>query len=171
MLRVPRARQRGDRGASAVEFALIFSVILVPLLIGMLQYGFWFNDALSVREAAREGARQGVVGNFTACGGEATDLGKLKCTIKNQVTPLTGTAYVRVVRPTTWAKGQPLKVCATVSSDGGFGLLPLPNGGWLRTETEFSIEVEKLPTTNAAPTGTTTNGSDTAPAGQNWDWC
>jgi Flp pilus assembly protein TadG len=47
---------RDDRGAQAVEFALIVPIVL--LLIGaVVQFGFLFNAQVTVTQAAREGAR------------------------------------------------------------------------------------------------------------------
>ena len=156
----------GQRGAAAVEFALV-SAFLLTLIIGTLQYAFFFNDALSARTAVREVVRQGVVASFASCTGATSDMARLQCTTRKDVAPLTGNAYVRVVKPGTWEKGQPLRVCAMVQSDGGFGLLPMPNGGWLKTKTDMSIEQVPTP----VPTGSTV--SDTLPSGsgQNWNWC
>lgn len=46
-----------ERGAVAVEFALIFPV-LVLLLVGIIEFGAMFNAQLLVQGAAREGARE-----------------------------------------------------------------------------------------------------------------
>ena len=57
--RLSRRRVRGgdERGAVAVEFALIFPV-LVLLLVGIIEFGAMFNAQLLVQGAAREGARE-----------------------------------------------------------------------------------------------------------------
>ena len=54
--------RRLERGASAVEFALI-SLPLMTLMLGMLQYGWYFFSAQSASSAARESARRLVVGD------------------------------------------------------------------------------------------------------------
>jgi hypothetical protein len=144
-----------------VEFALVSSLLFL-IMFGVLQYGLYFNDALSARQGVREGARQGVVRNFTplpGCASEPTDMDKLRCNTRKQIDALTGTEYVKVVRPTTWAKTQPLTVCSVVKSEGAVGLLPMPSGGWISTSTQMSIEQDATP----LPTGTTT--SDTLPSG------
>jgi len=46
-----------DRGTATVESAFIISLVLVPLLIGAIEFGFAFRDWLSVSAATREGAR------------------------------------------------------------------------------------------------------------------
>src|SRR3954447_24530492 len=48
--------RRGDRGASAVEFALV-SPLLFTLLFGAIDYGLYFADALSVQQRVADAAR------------------------------------------------------------------------------------------------------------------
>jgi len=45
-----------DEGASALEFALIFPILII-LIVGMIQFGIIFNQWLMIEHAAREGAR------------------------------------------------------------------------------------------------------------------
>lgn len=45
-----------SRGASAVEFAVVLPLLLT-LLVGIIEFGFFFNQQISVTQAAREGAR------------------------------------------------------------------------------------------------------------------
>jgi Flp pilus assembly protein TadG len=55
-------RRRDDRGAAAVEFALV----LVPLLVvifGLIQYGLYFYSAQTGSSAVNAAARQLAVGN------------------------------------------------------------------------------------------------------------
>jgi len=159
----PRNRRANpdQRGAAAVEFALVSGLLFI-VLFGVIQYGLYFNDSLSARQGVREGARQGVVRNFPACTGATTDMEKLKCNTHNQIDALTGTTYVKVVRPTTWVRPQPLIVCAMIDSDGGVGLLPMPSGGWIEAKTQMSIEQDATP----LPTGVTT--ADALPAGKTY---
>ncbi|MFD1719930.1 TadE/TadG family type IV pilus assembly protein [Amnibacterium endophyticum] len=56
-----RDRLHDDRGAAAVEFALIFSLILAPLTVGVLEYGRAYAAQLTVTNAARVAARSLVV--------------------------------------------------------------------------------------------------------------
>lgn len=51
-----RFDHRADRGASAVEFALILP-ILVALVFGIIEFGLVFNAQISLAQAAREGVR------------------------------------------------------------------------------------------------------------------
>lgn len=50
-----------DRGAAAVEFAFV-SVLLLTLLFGIIQYGYFFLQSTAAEHAAREGARLAAVG-------------------------------------------------------------------------------------------------------------
>ncbi|GAA1497370.1 TadE/TadG family type IV pilus assembly protein [Paeniglutamicibacter kerguelensis] len=49
-------RDKNQQGASAVEFALILPLLLT-LMLGVIEFGFFFNQQLSITQAAREGAR------------------------------------------------------------------------------------------------------------------
>ena len=63
-----RPRRKGrKRGSVLVEFALTLPLFFV-LIIGMLEYGYWFYIALSATSAAREGARQCTLVSLGACG-------------------------------------------------------------------------------------------------------
>lgn len=147
-----------ERGAAAVEFALVMPILFL-LMFGILQYGLYFNDSFNTRSGVREAARQGVVRSFADCGGASTDMDKLRCNTKTQINALTGTAYVKVVKPDTWARAEPLIVCAMVETDAAIGMLPMPNAGWIASSTQMSIEQDAEP----LPTGTTTY--DPLPAG------
>jgi Flp pilus assembly pilin Flp len=63
------ARQ-DQEGAAAVEFALLLP-LLVLLLFGMIEFGLAFNTRIQATNAAREAARQAVVGidNWSDLGG------------------------------------------------------------------------------------------------------
>ena len=53
---------RNQNGQSLVEFAIILPIILL-LVMGILQFGMMLNSYLAIQNAAREGARAGVVGS------------------------------------------------------------------------------------------------------------
>ncbi len=63
-------RQKDDRGAAAVEFALVLP-ILILIVFGIIEFGIAFAQQLSLNSGARQGARLGVVGDKT-CGQVAT---------------------------------------------------------------------------------------------------
>ena len=60
-------RRRTDRGASAVEFALVFPILLV-LVFGLIQYGLYFWALQGGSDLARSGARLAAVGDDTIVG-------------------------------------------------------------------------------------------------------
>jgi Flp pilus assembly pilin Flp len=70
-----RVRDR-ERGAAAVEFALV-STLLFSLLLGIIAFGFALYRQQSALHAAREGARLAAVGvnNCTAFQNEVADRG------------------------------------------------------------------------------------------------
>jgi Flp pilus assembly protein TadG len=49
-------RPRGDRGAAAVEFALVLPVLLI-LVLGIIEFGRAYNVQTTLSAAAREGVR------------------------------------------------------------------------------------------------------------------
>ena len=161
-LAVPRGARSTQRGASAVEFGLV-SMLLFPLLFGLIEYGLWFNDSLNVRQGVREAARSGVVKNFDYTGCTGNDMAKLACKTKKEIGAITGTPYVKISTPDGWVKAEPLVVCAMVRSST-IGLVPLPNDRWIESRTEMSIEV-----TDSLPNALTY--ADPLPSGANWSWC
>lgn len=56
--RTARRRSRGERGAAALEFALVVP-FLIMLLVGTVSTGLVYSDHLGLTNAAREGARYG----------------------------------------------------------------------------------------------------------------
>jgi len=59
-----RLRLRQERGAAAVEFAIVASV-LVMLVFGVLEFGLGFWQVQNLRAATREGARAAAVRGST----------------------------------------------------------------------------------------------------------
>ena len=53
-------RRMGEQGASAVEFALILPILML-LIGGVVDYGRYFFTEIQLTNAAREGARAGIV--------------------------------------------------------------------------------------------------------------
>ncbi|WP_338145193.1 TadE family protein [Cryobacterium mannosilyticum] len=60
-----RRSTAGERGAAAIEFALILP-ILVILVFGVIEFGLVFNAQISITNAAREGARYMAIHNNAA---------------------------------------------------------------------------------------------------------
>lgn len=59
-----RRAHRSERGASAVEFALVMPLLLM-ILFGMITTGLAFSDHLSATNAVREGARYGAAADIS----------------------------------------------------------------------------------------------------------
>lgn len=57
-MRRARTRRGADRGAAAVEFALLFPLFLM-LVFGIIGMGFGFNQKINLTQAAREASRYG----------------------------------------------------------------------------------------------------------------
>lgn len=57
-------RRTAERGAAAVEFALVLPVLLV-LVLGIAEFGRVFNVQTMLSQAAREGARSMALSNST----------------------------------------------------------------------------------------------------------
>ncbi len=62
------SRRKSRRGGAAIEFGLIFPV-LIAILGSVVEYGLMFNEYLSVVSATRNGARWGA--NWTVDSGDS----------------------------------------------------------------------------------------------------
>ena len=56
-------RRKGERGAELIEFALVFPLLLF-IILGIVDLGFLFQRMEVVTNAAREGARVGVLPGY-----------------------------------------------------------------------------------------------------------
>ncbi len=163
------ARAARDRGAAAVEFALVVPVLLM-VLFGIIDYGLLFNNSLSVKQGVREAARQGVVASYgSACSmtwstAPSANMQKLGCTVVDRTSAVNGPTYVKIKLPGGWVKGQPLVVCEMVKTTGVTGLTPMPSSGIATSKVEMSIEKA---TTGQVESG----GEQTPPSGASWSWC
>ncbi len=68
--RAPRRADASERGAAAVEFALVLP-ILVMLVFGIVYFGLGYNAKLGVTAAVREGAREAALGHSDAAATQA----------------------------------------------------------------------------------------------------
>ncbi|MBO1267217.1 TadE/TadG family type IV pilus assembly protein [Arthrobacter cavernae] len=57
-----KARPKGERGAVAVEFALVAPILLL-IIVAIVEFSFFYNLQISVTQAAREAARTMAVTN------------------------------------------------------------------------------------------------------------
>lgn len=132
----PAGRSRsGERGASAVEFALVFSFVVLPLLLGIVQYGYHYWALETASATAREAARRMAVGTQEACTtAEAVD--RLRGPAVGSSTPTATVSYSG-----SRAVGNTVVVTVSLQSlDIGLPVLPLPNGGQITQVARARIE-------------------------------
>jgi Flp pilus assembly protein TadG len=142
--------RRDERGAAAIEFAIIVSLLLT-IVFGIIDFGFALYNLGGLREGTREGARQGVVASFgtdTSCtttGSLPANDKALACLTKTRMNLFgISQADTRVniqLGTGGYAVGQPLKVCtqAQESSITGF-LAPFFNGKVVTSTVTMRIE-------------------------------
>ena len=127
--------RREQRGAAALEFGLIVGTILIPLLIGVIQYGWYFYVAQTTGGAATHVTRRLAVGD---CWGSGQALAFVKSEVASnpaQTTlALTPTSNSSAVIGTT-------QLTVTVTADGDLvGFLPMPNGGTITRTVSTMVE-------------------------------
>jgi Flp pilus assembly protein TadG len=111
------AKLQGERGASAVEFAII-APLLVILVFGIIQFGIAFLHIQTLRSAVREGGRMAAVGGTvqevqTKTAGSS--LGYIQAASDVQVDPHPSTGPVC----TAQTIGDPATVQFSPDSEGG----------------------------------------------------
>lgn len=108
------SRRRDERGAAAVEFALV-ALVFFTLLFGIIQFGIWFWSWQQGAHAAREASRIAAVnpcvaGNITTAAQDALD-----------GAPIDGVATVSVTKPSPVKVGEDISVRIQFSAaDMGF---------------------------------------------------
>lgn len=127
-----RAEAGAERGSAAVEFGLVL-LPLMMLLLGLIQYGWYFYASQSASAAAREAARRVIVGDCWDPAGDVT----------SYVTAQAPTATSGTYEPAdlgTLAVGDMVRV--TVEADGEIigEFLPLPNDGAISQVFEARLE-------------------------------
>jgi len=100
-----------DRGASALEFALVAPVLLL-LAMGIIEFGFMFQAQLALTHAAREGARMAAVGTYD------------NATVISRAYPIVPAISTAPSPPSTAASGEPISV--SLSYDYDWQVLPFP---------------------------------------------
>jgi len=112
-------RRRNERGAEAVEFALI-AIPFLLLILGIIQYGFYFWTAETTNSSARETARRIIVGD---------------CWTQSQIdtfarhnAPMTTSVTADPLPTSATPVGTMIRVTVT-SSANLLGIIPLPNNG------------------------------------------
>ncbi|MFI7580519.1 TadE/TadG family type IV pilus assembly protein [Kocuria kalidii] len=104
---------RSERGAAAVEFALVVPVLLA-LLLGVIEFGHYFNVQISATHAAREAARtMSITGNWT----KAEQAGR------NASPTLKPTLVTLTREPLTCSPGATVSVTVTYAFDSYTGVV------------------------------------------------
>lgn len=128
-------KRRSESGAAALEFGLIAGAILMPLLLGVISYGWYFYVAQTTGGAATHVSRRLAVGD---CWGTGQALAFVKSEVASSpaettlsVTPTSNSAAVIGTTQLT----------VTVTADGDLiGLFPMPNGGTVTRTVSTMIE-------------------------------
>jgi Flp pilus assembly protein TadG len=131
-----RRDRRGERGASAVEFALVLIPMLV-LIFGLIQYGWYFYAMQSGSSAVGDAARRIAVGNCQTTSQVQTviynHLGA--ATTASSSSGITATiTYVKADGSGPAAAPGEIGGAVTVTAsfptlDMHFPFIPVPNGG------------------------------------------
>jgi Flp pilus assembly protein TadG len=119
-------RKARDRGATAVEFALVLPLLLL-LVCGIIDFGRALNAQITLTQAAREGARLEAFGDPSATvqtrtAGAAPDLGGVNVTIAQTCAPGAGPAdNARVNVSYSFTFITPIGAIAGLLGGGGLG--------------------------------------------------
>jgi hypothetical protein len=178
--------RRSERGASAVEFAIL-SLPLFTILFGIIDYGLYFADVVKVQQGLGDAARAatlaptvtsgpwsgstcGLLHDSAATGGD--QLERLACSVRDGVEPVAAQQlFVRAElidattgQPTTtWATGNRLRLCTVVDHPPVLPMVPLPGGGRIQTRVDMPVQAVVAPVQMASV-------QTPLPSGD-WEWC
>ena len=129
-VQMTRLRRGNEQGAAAVEFALIMPILLV-LLFGIIQYGWYFYVAQNTSGAASNVARKLEVGDCWASGQAQTFAHNQSA----QVTALTTSPSV------TTSPDPGTAFTVTVTANGKIlSFLPVPGNGVITRTVSAQVE-------------------------------
>jgi TadE-like protein len=173
-----------DRGAAALEFALVVPVLAV-LVFGIIDYGLYFTDSLGARDGVRVAARQASLADFDGgcpgstfiASGTDSDFNVLACLAVDQTGAIGGDAYAQVSAPRGWDVDHDdyVLVCVAIVENGLTGLTPMPNDSTVRAKLRMRIEqptADGTPSKTAADIGLARRTDSPAPPADIWNsWC
>lgn len=179
-MRIRPASGPRERGAAAVEFALVLPVLLL-LIFGTIDYGMFFFDSIGMRQGAREAARSAVVLRVDTSCGSTVSYDNIACTARTGSNNILGRSagtvsgggpsqvkvYMKIQQsgsnpsPPTWVQGNQFVLCTMISEKAATGFVPFPSNGIMTSKVVMSIE-----SGTSAPTGSLV--TDTAPVGGDW---
>jgi Flp pilus assembly protein TadG len=130
-----RRDRRRDEGAAALEFGLIAGFIFMPLVLGLIQYGWYFYVAQTTGGAATHVARRLSVGD---CWGS----GQALTYVKNEVgSNPSQTTLAMTPASNTGAVIGTTQLSVTVTANASIiGFFPMPNGGTVTRTVKQMIE-------------------------------
>jgi Flp pilus assembly protein TadG len=142
-LRAGWRRRADERGAVAVEMALLLPILLI-LVLGIVQYGLWFYARQGGSDAARDAARRAAVGDPATCAAfraqVAADLGSYRENPEDTVI----TRTYQKADPARVQVGDTVTVkVAFDSHDMNVPLVPVPKDG--RVDLTVKARVEFVP--------------------------
>jgi Flp pilus assembly protein TadG len=175
-----------ERGASAVEFALV-APLLFGLLFGIVDYGLYFADVVSVQQGLGDAARSATLAPSNASGPQwgtttcqlkqdaggsgGNQLEHVACSVLAHVDPYAGQLSVRAElvdkdgQPTLiWGPGSRLRLCGLTEHPPVLPMVPLPSGGLIRTRVDMPVQAVPGQVLMAAV-------QSAPPAGSDWSWC
>jgi hypothetical protein len=169
----PRER---ERGLAIVEFIFVVPLLLA-MLVGIIDFGFLFNDVISVRQGARDGGRQAAVGKFgsdNACNlqGFSGDpnaqylfcLTKSRDGLNDEDTRIAVLVGEGSPGSRAYAIGKPVTICEQYRMRSITGVLPFLDGKVFKTRTTFRVEVLNN-------TGGLGDASEAPLPGGDWSFC
>jgi hypothetical protein len=176
--------RRCERGASAVEFALVAPLLFV-LLFGIVDYGLYFADVVTVQQGLGDAARTAILTPASAsgpqwggstcqlqqdAGGGGDQLERLACSVLRGVEPVAGQLYVRaeLVDPSgqatrTWAPPNRLRLCGVTDHPPVLPMVPLPAGGRIETRVDMPVQAVLAQVQLASVQAPLPSGD--------WSWC
>jgi Flp pilus assembly protein TadG len=125
MMRPLSRRGASDRGAAAVEFALVLPLLLL-LVFGIIDFGRALNAQITLTQAAREGARLAALGQSAAtvtsqAQAAATDLSPVTVAVTGCAVGAGGTANATVTVTYHFSFLTPVGAIAALVGGSGFG--------------------------------------------------
>jgi Flp pilus assembly protein TadG len=122
-IRSPRDGRNRDRGAAAVEFALLLPLLLL-LVFGIIDFGRAINAQITLTQAAREGARLAALGQpnvVSRTQAAATGLSPVTVTVTSCPAGATQTTDAVVQTSYSFNFVTPVGAIAGLFGGGGFG--------------------------------------------------
>lgn len=127
--------RRREDGAAALEFGLIAGLIFFPLLLGIIQFGWYFYVAQTTGGAASHVARRLAVGDCWT-GTQAVNFVKAEV-----ASSPSSTTFAKTPASNSTAVIGTTQLTVTVTADGDLiGFLPMPNGGTITRTVKTMIE-------------------------------